>query len=129
MKISFYISVAMSALSLVLAVILLAVGFGNQGLQSEIQDQQKEIQKQQAELQKQQEQINTGGQIQQKVGPALLQDMAQVSLKNEKMKALLNKHGYNVQQQATPAPGGSGAAAPAPAPAPAIPSDSIPALR
>ncbi len=131
MKISFYISVATAALSLVLAVIVLAVGFGNQGLQSEIQDQQKEIQKQQADIQKQQEQINTGSQIQQKVGPALIQDMAQVSLKNEKMKALLAKHGYTIQQQpqATPAPGGAAAPAPAPSAAPALPTDTIPALR
>ena len=129
MKISFYISVATSALSLILAVIVLAIGYGNQGLQTEIQTQQKDVQKQQNELQKQQEQINTGQQIQQKVGPALLQDMAQVSLKNKGMEALLKKHGYNVQQQATPAPTGGGAAAPAPAPAPAAPTDSAPALR
>lgn len=133
MKISFYISVATSALSLIFAVIILAVGFGNQSLQSEIQIQQKEIQKQQGDIQKQQEQINTGSQIQQKVGPALLQDMAQVSLKNEKMKALLGKHGYNVQQApSTPgapsAPGGAAAPAPAPA-APTAPSADAPGLR
>ena len=98
MKITFYISVAASGLCLLLSIIILAVGNSNQSLQ-------QEVQKQQQELQKQQEQINTGSQIQQKVGPALLQDMAQVSLKNEKMKALLGKHGYNVQQQATPTPG------------------------
>lgn len=125
MKISFYISVATSALSLILAIVILAVGSSNQGLQNEIQAQQKEVQKQQGELQKQQEQINTGSQIQQKVGPALLQDMAQVSLKNEKMKALLGKHGYNVQPPATPTPAPGGASAPAPA----APSDSVPALR
>jgi len=118
MKISFYISVAASALSLVLAVIILAVGWGNQGLQSEIQSQQKDVQKQQAVLQKQQEQINIANQISQKVGPELLREMAVSSLKNDNMKKLLAKHGYNVSQ-ATPAPG-SGTPAPAPAPAPTL---------
>ena len=118
MNIAYYISVAASALSLVMAVIIFGVGYGNHGLQSEIQAQQIEVQKQQADLQKQQEQINTGNQISQQVGPNLLRDMAVSSLKNDKMKALLSKHGYNVQQ-ATPPPGASAPAPPrAPAPAP-----------
>lgn len=126
MKISFYISVAAAGLSLLLSIIIFAVGNSNQSLQAEIQ-------KQQLELQKQQEQISTGNQISQQVGPNLLRDMAVVSLKNDKMKALLGKHGYNVQQ-ATPAPGAptvpGGAAAPAPAPGvPAAPSADAPGLR
>ncbi len=124
MKISFYTSVAASGLSLLLSIIIFVVGNSNQGLQNEIQ-------KQQLELQRQQEQINTGNQISQQVGPNLLRDMAVVSLKNDKMKALLGKHGYNVQQ-ATPAPGeapaAGGAAAPAPrAPAPVAPAPAAPA--
>lgn len=103
MKISYYISVVATALSVVLAVILLWVGNVNQGLQADIQ-------KQQQDLQKQQEQINTGNSISQQVGPNLLRDMAVASLKNEKMKALLGKHGYNVQAQASPAPGSSSSA-------------------
>ena len=134
MKISFYISVAAAALSLLMAVIILIVGQMNQGLQSDIQGKQKEVQAVQADLQKQQEQINIANQISQQLGPNLLRDMAVVSLENNNMKELLKKHGYNVQQQATPAPGGGGAAAPssttpAPAPAPAAPSDTAPALR
>ena len=70
--------------------------------------------------------VRPGNQINQNVGPNLLREMAVVSLKNEKMKSLLGKHGYNVQQQ-TPAPGGGGASAPAPAPS--APADSAPALR
>ena len=123
MKISFYTSVAASGLSLLLSIIIFAVGNSNQNLQAEVQ-------KQQLELQKQQEQINTGNQISQQVGPNLLRDMAVVSLKNDKMKALLGKHGYNVQQ-ATPAPGApapAGAAAPAPA-VPTVPSADAPGLR
>jgi Na+-transporting NADH:ubiquinone oxidoreductase subunit NqrC len=109
MKIPFYISVAASGLSLILSVVLLIFGGIDQGLQAEIQ-------KQQAELQKQQEQINTGNTISTDVGPKLLQDMAQVSIKDEKMKELLAKHGYTV---ATPAPSPAKPAAPASAPAPA----------
>lgn len=128
MKIAYYISVAATALSLVLAIILFAVGNSNQSLQAEIQ-------KQQGELQKQQEQINTGNQISQQVGPNLLRDMAISSVKNEKMKSLLAKHGYNVNVQApaSPAPGDASAAPAAPAPAaPAAPApagEPAPALR
>lgn len=117
MKISFYISVVASGLCLLLSIIIFAVGNSNQSLQLEVQ-------KQQQELQKQQEQINTGSQISQQVGPNLLRDMAVASLKNEQMKALLSKHGYNVQPPATPAPG-TGASAPARSPS----SDTAPALR
>lgn len=121
MKISFLVSVATAALSLVLAIIVLIVGFTNHSLQTEIQGQQKEIQKQQAEIQKQQEEINKGNSISQQVGPNLLRDMAVASLKNEKMKTLLGKHGYNVQQQATPAPGTPAAPASAPADSTEVP--------
>ena len=124
MKTSFYISVATAAISLILAIVVLVIGYSNQGLQTEIQVQQKDIQKQQGELQKQQEQINTGQQIQQKVGPALLQEMGEVSLKNEKMKELLKNYGISVQPRATPAPTGDAATPHAPA-APAT----APALR
>jgi hypothetical protein len=109
MKIYFYISVAASALSLVLSIVLFGVGNSNQSLQNDAQ-------KQQTELQKQQEEINKAQEIQGKLGPNLLQDMAKVSLKDENMKKLLAKNGYNVQlPPASPAPG---AATPAPARAP-----------
>jgi hypothetical protein len=112
MKIYFYISVAAAALSLVLSIVLFAVGSSNQSLQNEVQ-------KKQVELQKQQEEINKGTTIQQKIGPSLLNDMAVVSANDEKMRALLSKHGYTVKAN-SPAPGASPApAAPAKAPAPA----------
>jgi predicted PurR-regulated permease PerM len=107
MKLSFYISVAASALCLVLSVVVLIVGNINQGLQNDIQTQQSEYQKQQDE-------INRGNAISQQVGPALLQDMAASSTKNEKMKQLLAANGYTVTVN-TPAPGSSpapGATAP-----------------
>jgi len=100
MKIPFYISVGASALSLILSIVIFAVGNSNQSLQTEVQ-------KQQQALQTQQEEINAGNQISQQIGPNLLRDMAASSVKNEKMKALLAKHGYNVQVKdapATPAP-------------------------
>ncbi len=106
MKIPFYISVGASALCLVLSIISFAVGNSNQSLQAEVQ-------KQQQALQVQQEEINAGNQISQQIGPNLLRDMAASSVKNEKMKALLAKHGYNVQVKDAPA---SGPASSTPAP-------------
>ena len=97
MKIPFYISVAASALCLILSVIVFAVGLSNHGIQAEIQKQQQAVQAQQVE-------IDAGTQINQRIGPELLRDMASVSVKNEKMKSLLAKHGYNVQVKDTPAP-------------------------
>ena len=111
MKITFYISVAAAALSLVLSAVLFVVGSSNQSLNGEIQ-------KENQELQKQQDQINTGNAISQKVGPELLRDMAISSIKDENMKLLLAKHGYNV---ATPTPGGSPAPGSSPAPASSAP--------
>jgi hypothetical protein len=112
MKIYFYISVAASALCLVLSIVLFAVGSSNQSLQNDVQKQQVELQKQQGE-------INKGQEIQQKVGPNLLRDMAVVSVKDENMKKLLAKNGYTVNMPP---------ASPAPAATPAPSSDS-PALR
>lgn len=109
MKIPFYVSVAASGLCVILSIVLFIFGGIDQGLQVEIQ-------KQQQELQKQQDQINTGNTISKEVGPKLLQDMAIVSVKDEKMRQLLAKHGYTVSTP-TPAPGASAAPASSPAPA------------
>lgn len=109
MKIYFFTSVAASALSLVLSIILFAVGSSNQSLQTEVQ-------KKQQELQKQQQEIDKGGQIVQKIGPSLLQDMANVAAKDDKMRELLKKNGYEIKAPAaSPAPGAAPAASPAPA--------------
>ena len=108
MKIYFYISVAASALCLLLSIVLFWEGGANQGLQNEVQAQQ-------AKLQQQQDEINKGNAISQQVGPNLLRDMAVSSTKDEKMKALLSKHGYTVNV-ASPTPGASPApGAPTPA--------------
>ena len=99
MKIPFYISVGASALCLILSIVVFAVGLSNQTLQTEVQKQQQAIQAQQAE-------IENGARINQEISQGVLKDMATVSLKNDKMKALLAKHGYNVQvaPNNTPAP-------------------------
>jgi len=104
MKIPFYISTAATALCLLLSIVVFAVGRSNYSLQTEMQKQQKVLQGHQQALQAQQEEINSGNQISQQIGPNLLRDMAASSVKNEKMKALLAKHGYNVQVKDTPAP-------------------------
>jgi hypothetical protein len=125
MKIPYYISVAATGLSLILSVVLFIFGGMDQGLQAQIQ-------KQQQEMQQQQEQINRGNTISNDIGPKLLRDMAVVSIKDEKMKELLAKHGYTVATP-TPAPGSpapSGASAPASTPAPASSAPAAtPALR
>jgi hypothetical protein len=111
MKIPYYISLGASALCLVLTIVVFALGGLNRNLQDDIRKKQKNIrvqqqalQGQQQALQAQQEEINAGAQINQKIGPELLRDMATSSVKNEKMKALLAKHGYNVEVKNTPAP-------------------------
>jgi len=60
-------------------------------------DLRKKIIQQQTAIQTQQEQLNRGTQIAQQVAPNLLHDLAAASLKNEKLKGLLTKHGYTVQ--------------------------------
>lgn len=98
MKIPFFISVGASALCLLLSIVVFAVGLSNQTLQTEVQKQQQALQAQQTE-------IESGKRISEEIGQGVLKDMANVSLKNEKMKALLAKHGYNVQvAPSTPAP-------------------------
>lgn len=117
----FILSTGAAGLCLVLGIWLLVLGGNSQSLQGELQKLQQEVQNQQQllqakqqQLQAQQEQITQGNTISQQVGPALLRDMASVSVKNDKMKTLLAKHGYNVEVKADP-----NAATPAPAPAPA----------
>lgn len=97
-SLQFYISTALAAICLVLAVWTIFASSANQRLQLELN-------KQQQTLQEQQEQINAGNLINQKIGPSLLQDMAIVSVEDKEMKDLLAKHGYTVNVQATPAPG------------------------
>jgi hypothetical protein len=98
------ISTGTAVLCLVLGIWLFVLGGKSQGLQTELQKLQQEVQNQQQVLQAKQQQlqvqkatIDRGATISQQVGPALLRDMATLSLKNEKLKNLLAKHGYNVE--------------------------------
>lgn len=103
----FILSTGAAVLCLALGIWLFALGGNTQALQGELQKLQQEVQNQQqllqakqGQMQTQQAQINSGSQISQQVGPALLRDMATASLKNEKMKQVLAKHGYNVEVKA-----------------------------
>jgi hypothetical protein len=116
----FLVSTGASAISLILGIWLFALGGTNQSLQNELQKKQQDAQTQQQVLQTkqqqyqvQQEQINQGNQISQQVGPAVLRDMAERSIKNDKIKKILSSHGYNVElKDEAKAPGA--AATPAP---------------
>ena len=78
----FYVSVALGAACLVLSIASVSMGQSNQRLQLEAQGQQMEINK---------------GNTSQQIGTNILRDMAQSAVKNEKMKAVLAKNGFNVQ--------------------------------
>lgn len=78
----FYIGAALGAACLVLSIASVSMGQSNQRLQTEAQAQQLEINK---------------GNMSQQIGTNLLREMAQSSVKNEKMKAVLAKNGFNVQ--------------------------------
>ncbi len=103
----FFLSLGTASLCLILGIWLLVLGGKSQGLQSELQKLQQEVQSQQQVLQEKQQKfqvqkgtIDRGTTISQQVGPALLRDMATLSVKNEKLKNLLAKHGYNVEVKA-----------------------------
>jgi signal transduction histidine kinase len=93
-KTQYYIVVLVGAASLLLSIIFVVLGQSNQRLLLDAQRQQDEINR---------------GNMSQQIGTNLLKDMAQISVKNEKMKEVLAKNGYNVQvqpaqeQQRTPA--------------------------
>jgi multidrug efflux pump subunit AcrA (membrane-fusion protein) len=100
------IATASAGLSLLLSLWLLVGTWGNhgaqrrlQGLQDEIQSRQLAIQSQQQQLQAQQQQIDSGAQLANQVGPAMLRDLAELSVvnKNEKISELLKKYGLEVK--------------------------------
>ncbi len=95
----FYIAVALGAICLILSVALVAIGQSTQSVQLDFQKRQSEIQ---IELQKRQAEVQKGA-VSDRVGGAILQDMAVASLKNSKIKDVLMKNGYNVQASASPA--------------------------
>lgn len=94
--------------------------------QTVLQTEQQTLQTEQQKFQNQQQQIQSGLELAQKVGPAVLQDLLLKvqNNKNDKIRALLEKHGLQISEKAaaTPAPASSSSSpAPASTPAPAAP--------
>lgn len=105
----FILSVVSSALCLILSIWLFFAGSSNQGLQSELQKRQQELQGQQQKfqiqqqkLQAQKQQIEQGNTLSQQVGPAVLRDLGTLAVqnKNEKIRGLLSKYGFNIDEKA-----------------------------
>ena len=99
------ISTASAGLALLLSLWLLIGTWSNhssqrslQAQQDEIQSRQLAIQSQQQQLQAQQQQIDAGAQLANHVGPAMLRDLAEISVakKNKKITDLLKKYGLEV---------------------------------
>ncbi|MFY8268179.1 MAG: hypothetical protein ACOVLK_02170 [Terrimicrobiaceae bacterium] len=106
------ISLSAGALALLLSLWFLVGTWSNQSLQLGLQKQQDEIQarsltikNQQQQLQTQQQQIDSGAQLANQVGPAMIRDLAalQVENKNTKIAALLKKYGIEAAP-GTPTP-------------------------
>jgi ABC-type uncharacterized transport system ATPase subunit len=88
-------------------------GFSNTSKQAELLNLQEQaqakntiVQKLQRDLQAQQQQIESGAQLAQQTGPAVLKDLAtlQVENKNAKIAELLKKYGLEVQLNPTQNP-------------------------
>jgi len=103
------LSTAASGLAVLLSLWLLIGTWGNHGAQRRLQGQQEEIQSrqlaiqtQQQQLQAQQQQIEAGSQLANQVGPAMLRDLAELSVanKNKNISALLKKYGLEVNADA-----------------------------
>lgn len=99
-SLQFYIVLALGALCLILSITVVVVGQMNQHTQLDFQKRQNEIQ---IEVQKRQAEVQKGA-MSDRIGGAILQDMAAASLKNSKIKDVLAKNGYNVQLAPSPSP-------------------------
>jgi hypothetical protein len=105
------LSTASCGLALLLSIWFLVGTWSNQSfetklfkLQDDIQAHQLTIQNQQQQLQAQQQQIEAAAQLQNQIGPAMLRDLAQLSVsnKNNKITELLKKYGMEVNLNSTP---------------------------
>lgn len=103
----FYIVVALAAICLVLSISVIALGKSAQSAQMQFQKRQAEIQ---TEVQGRRAEVDKGAMSDQ-VGGAILQEMAVASLKNDKIKEVLAKNGYNVSANASPSPGAAASSA------------------
>jgi predicted Holliday junction resolvase-like endonuclease len=93
----FIVAVILSVVPLILVINLIFLGQQNQSLQAKLQAQQEEINK---------------GSMTQQIGVNILKEIAAGSIKDEKLKEVLNKSGYNVTVNASPSPSPSAAATP-----------------
>jgi hypothetical protein len=101
MRVWQYVTVmALAALCVAMSVATAVTAWGNQRMQSALQAQQAKL---------------SGGVLGpqgQQISAGVLQDMAGLAVKNSRMRALLSKHGYTVQNPPRPSPA-EGAADPA----------------
>ena len=98
--IPYFTSLALGIACLVLSIALLFVGKAAQKSQMDLQKRQNEIQ---IELQRRQAEVNRGAESD-RVGGALVQDMATASLKNDKIKNLLIDNGFTFSANPSPTP-------------------------
>jgi len=97
----FIVTVILSLVALVLVINLIFMGQKNLSLQTTAQSQQEEINK---------------GSMSQQIGVNLLKEIAGASIKDQKLKDVLNKNGYSVTVNASPSPAaGDESASPLPA--------------
>jgi predicted Holliday junction resolvase-like endonuclease len=92
----FIVAVILSLVPLILVINLIFIGQKNQSLQAQLQAQQEEINK---------------GSMTQQIGVNILKEIAAASVKDEKLKEVLNKNGYSVTVN-SPSPSPSPAATP-----------------
>lgn len=99
------LSTASCGLALLLSLWFLVGTWANQSAESklikqqdDLQNRQIQLQTQQQLLQAQQQQIDAAVQLQNQIGPAMLRDLAELSVanKNAKITELLKKHGLQV---------------------------------
>ncbi len=85
----FIVTVILALIPLVLVINLIFMGQKNESLQATYQQQQVDINK---------------GSMSQQIGVNLLKDIAQASVKDDKLSAVLADNGYHVTVNASPAP-------------------------
>jgi len=85
----YYTTLALGAVCLLLSITTIVLGRSNNTLQLQQQQQQAEINKGNTSLQ---------------IGQTLLRDIAELSLKNDKLKQLLARRGLTVNPVPTPSP-------------------------
>ncbi|MDD5351171.1 MAG: hypothetical protein PHQ12_13250 [Chthoniobacteraceae bacterium] len=93
----FYIALALGTLCLILSITTIVLGKNNNNLQRLVQAQQEEINRGNMSLQ---------------IRQNLLNDMAQMSLKNEKIKQILSNNGWTVSANPPGAPASTPASTP-----------------